>query len=337
MLRLKAATPGLPASRLAELMRLERTRDAQGAEARRELGTLKGYADESAGVYDEMAQETRDVDSYKVPERKGPSKGQQLFGIGLGLLGAATGHRDPASLTGQAIGGAKERADQEYADEMAALDRRIATNKEAKMAKIAALQARLGGIGQRADVAKLGLGLASDEATRAGGDAMRLQGDIQQQENWERQFANANNQWRQEFGAQESAQRFHELPEAAKALQNVPYLIQSGMSPEDANRAVFSEWIIGNAQAKWMPQTLEQQFGMTKIAADSATEELSQLKTKGRYLEPMLKQESAASALSMANTRQIMSERAEQIKSPEKPIESRKRLMAVPARMVPKK
>ena len=63
MLRLKAATPGLPASRLAELMRLERTRDAQGAEARRELGTLKGYADESAGVYDEMAQETRDVDS----------------------------------------------------------------------------------------------------------------------------------------------------------------------------------------------------------------------------------------------------------------------------------
>ena len=144
---------------------------------------------------------------------------------------------------------------------------------------------------------------------------MRLQGDIQQQENWERQFANANNQWRQEFGAQESAQRFHELPEAAKALQNVPYLIQSGMSPEDANRAVFSEWIIGNAQAKWMPQTLEQQFGMTKIAADSATEELSQLKTKGRYLEPMLKQESAAQALSMANTRQIMSERAEQIKA----------------------
>lgn len=313
---------GVPVSSMVEIMRLRRRREADDRGARAALDRLKASAAESERLSQEEAGLYQDVPSYKRPQRKQIGGNDALLGIGLGLVGALTGHRDPSGLTGTALGGIKARNEQEYADEMDTLRERMAADDRLLRGKVAGLQARQQGLATRSATDTTSLNWLTGEAQGLGNEAFQLEqaatGKAERDrafmaDTLQRGFSNAlanraDKRAEMEMGMRRNPYQF--LNEQAASLAPM-----FGGDVKKARQALVSDLIVNQAQAEWMPKILETEYGMKGTAAKAAAEDLKQLQTRGKYLGPQLAAELAQASLSMANTRQIMSERAEQIKA----------------------
>lgn len=312
--------PGVPVSKLLEFMKLEKERTDAQAGSNAALERLEGLGKEERGVYGEIQTELGDTPTYKRPEREGVSKGSINFGLLLGGIGALTGYRDPASLTGTVIGGQKALKEQAYSDKMDTLRERMELDRQGKLDRVAGLQAKLGGIGSEKEIAGLEQSVKSGEASRIGSELFQREQSYQQQANYDKEYAEGvrrfgltyqlsiNADKRAEFERQMRENPYLGLDKQAQTL--APFF---GGDAAKAKQALVSDLIVNQAQAQWMPKMLEQQFNLGETQAKEATESLKQLETKGKYLEAGLKQELASAYLSDQNTRQSMEARGLQI------------------------
>lgn len=284
---------------------------------------LKGLAGQEAGLYEEAAQR-----AYKVPERGRLGSKDFTTGLVFGGLQALTGPRGTAAGTVMSVlGPRKQRLDEQYADEKALLEGKMAEDERRLRLGVGALKARESGVAGE-------LGLAGSELADVRGEARAMRGEqfqreqaAQAQSNIDRAFyadvaqrgfnnalaSNADMRARAALELNQNPYRY--VGEQAQTLAGLGFF---GGDIEKARQAVASSLIVGQANAEWTPRLLAQQFGLNETNAQAAQEELKKLQTLNKYLPEQIRSDLASAALGRASTSQAMAARAIDIENARK-------------------
>jgi hypothetical protein len=318
--RIKGSTEQLPGAKISDLreyMKLTYDRDRAQTGASEAQEKIKGYGQDIQATSGEIQTELSDVQAYKRPQREGVSKGSMNFGLLLGGLGALAGVDNPANLTKTAIGGQKELKDQEYDDSLDTLRERMAVDRQTKMDKVAGLQAKLSGTTAQ-------LGSAMDQRDFEAGRARDIGSELfqkgqaaQAQSNWGAEFgftreqaAKADARWAKEFGMRLAEHEWAMTTPWRKSAIMRDQMVADGVDKETADFRAFAPFILDEANARYQPDILKNQFHLSGKQLEEADENLTRIRELNKWLPKQLAQEFAANELSMQNTRQTMAARS---------------------------
>lgn len=309
--------PGVTPAQLSELLRLRRKGEVAEEGTNEALERLKTLGSEARSTSEDVQNVYGEVPVYKRPERKGPSRGSINFGLALGALGALANVDNPQNLTGTVIGGAKERSDQEYYDQIDSLKEKMELDRQSKLDKVSGLQAKMSGIGTEMDIAQTELSQKSGDVSRIGAELFNREQAAQGQSNWQKNFdftvgqaTLENERWLKQFGFQLDQFEWSKTPQYALAKREYDAMVKDGVPPEDANLMAFGRFIMDGANAKYQPDILKNQFHLSGKQLEEADENLKRIRLMNEWLPKQLQQEFAANELSMANTRQMMAARS---------------------------